>query len=170
NVEVTVTGVDASGNTAVAVQHTTVVLDTEAHNVLTIDNVTDDNTLNRVELYMRNQVISGTVSGEDAKVGDPLLVEINGHQYNGQVIDLGNNTLGYRIAVNASDFANNSTPVDGNVEVKVSVTSHDAAGNLAIATSNHNVHLDNFAENAVHIDTVAGDDLINIKEFLANGG
>lgn len=170
NVEVTVTGVDASGNTAVAVQHTTVVLDTQAHNVLTIDNLTDDNTLNRVELYMRNQVISGTVSGEDAKVGDPLLVEINGHQYNGQVIDLGNNTLGYRIAVNASDFANNSTPVDGNVEVKVSVTSHDAAGNLAIATSNHNVHLDNFAENAVHIDTVAGDDLINIKEFLANGG
>lgn len=170
NVEVTVTGVDASGNTAVAVQHTTVVLDTQAHNVLTIDNVTDDNTLNRVELYMRNQVISGTVSGEDAKVGDPLLVEINGHQYNGQVIDLGNNTLGYRIAVNASDFANNSTPVDGNVEVKVSVTSHDAAGNLAIATSNNNVHLDNFAENAVHIDTVAGDDLINIKEFLANGG
>lgn len=170
NVEVTVTGVDASGNTAVAVQHTTVVLDTEAHNVLTIDNVTDDNTLNRVELYMRNQVISGTVSGEDAKVGDPLLVEINGHQYNGQVIDLGNNTLGYRIAVNASDFANNSTPVDGNVEVKVSVTSHDAAGNLAIATSNHNVHIDNYAENQVHIGTVAGDNVINIKEFSANGG
>ncbi|QMN66333.1 retention module-containing protein [Citrobacter freundii] len=170
NVEVTVTGVDASGNTAVAVQHTTVVLDTQAHNVLTIDNVTDDNTLNRVELYMRNQVISGTVSGEDAKVGDPLLVEINGHQYNGQVIDLGNNTLGYRIAVNASDFANNSTPVDGNVEVKVSVTSHDAAGNLAIATSNHNVHIDNYAENQVHIGTVAGDNVINIKEFSANGG
>ena len=164
DVQVTLVSHDAPGNEATAVTHRTVVLDTQAHNVLTIDNVTDDNTLNRAELYARNQVISGTVSGEDAKVGDPVQLEINGHQYNGQVIDLGNNTLGYRIAVNASDFANNSTLVDGNVEVKVSVTSHDAAGNLAIATSSHSVHLDNFAENTVHIDTVANDNVVNAIE------
>lgn len=164
DVQVTLVSHDAVGNEATAVTHRTVVLDTQAHNVLTIDNVTDDNTLNRVELYMRNQVISGTVSGEDAKVGDPLLVEINGHQYNGQVIDLGNNTLGYRIAVNASDFANNSTPVDGNVEVKVSVTSHDAAGNLAIAADTHSVHIDNLATNQVNIGAVATDDVVNAIE------
>ncbi|MDV0514297.1 retention module-containing protein [Citrobacter portucalensis] len=164
DVQVTLVSHDAPGNEATAVTHRTVVLDTQAHNVLTIDNVTDDNTLNRAELYARNQVISGTVSGEDAKVGDPVQLEINGHQYNGQVIDLGNNTLGYRIAVNAPDFANNSTLVDGNVEVKVSVTSHDAAGNLAIATSSHSVHLDNFAENTVHIDTVANDNVVNAIE------
>ncbi|WP_256372127.1 Ig-like domain-containing protein [Citrobacter sp. wls712] len=80
-------------------------------------------------MYTRNQVISGTVSGEDAKAGDPVLVEINGHQYHGQVVDLGNNTLGYRIAVNTSDFAGNSLNVDASVDVKVTVTSHDAAGN-----------------------------------------
>ena len=164
DVQVTLVSHDAPGNEATAVTHRTVVLDTQAHNVLTIDNVTDDNTLNRVELYMRNQVISGTVSGEDAKVGDPLLVEINGHQYNGQVIDLGNNTLGYRVAVNASDFANNSTPVDGNVEVKVSVTSQDAAGNLAIATDTHSVHIDNLATNQVNIGAVATDDVVNAIE------
>ncbi|WP_302422007.1 retention module-containing protein [uncultured Citrobacter sp.] len=164
DVQVTLVSHDAVGNEATAVTHRTVVLDTQAHNVLTIDDVTTDNTLNRAELYMRNQVISGTVSGEDAKVGDPVQLEINGHQYNGQVIDLGNNTLGYRIAVNASDFANNSTLVDGNVEVKVSVTSHDAAGNLAIATSSHDVHVDNFAENSVHIDKVASDDVVNAIE------
>lgn len=129
DVQVTLVSHDAVGNEATAVTHRTVVLDTQAHNALSIDIVTDDNILNRVELYMRNQVISGTVSGEDAKVGDPLQLEINGHQYHAQVISLGNNRLGYRVAVSSSDFANNSTPVDGNVEVKVTVTSHDAAGN-----------------------------------------
>ncbi|BDA96976.1 hypothetical protein E5AUHO_45650 [Citrobacter freundii] len=40
--------------------------------------------------------------GEDAKAGDPVLVEINGHQYHGQVIDTGKNTLGYRIEVDSA--------------------------------------------------------------------
>ncbi|WP_416001643.1 retention module-containing protein [Citrobacter portucalensis] len=164
DVQVTLVSHDAVGNEATAVTHRTVVLDTQAHNVLTIDDVTTDNTLNRAELYMRNQVISGTVSGEDAKAGDPVLVEINGHQYNGQIIDLGNSTLGYRIAVNAADFANNVAKVDGYMDVKVTVTSHDAAGNLAIATDTHSVHVDNFAENTVHIDTVANDNVVNAIE------
>ncbi|NUH55519.1 retention module-containing protein [Citrobacter portucalensis] len=164
DVQVTLVSHDAVGNEATAVTHRTVVLDTQAHNALTIDDVTTDNTLNRAELYMRNQVISGTVSGEDAKAGDPVLVEINGHQYNGQIIDLGNSTLGYRIAVNAADFANNVAKVDGYMDVKVTVTSHDAAGNLAIATDTHSVHIDNFAENTVHIDTVANDNVVNAIE------
>ncbi|MEB0791092.1 Ig-like domain-containing protein, partial [Citrobacter portucalensis] len=50
------------------------------------------------------------------------------------------------------------------------VVSYDAVGNEVTAISDHDVHIDNFAENTVHIDTVAGDDLINIKEFLADGG
>jgi len=164
DVQVTLVSHDAVGNEATAVTHRTVVLDTQAHNALTIDDVTTDNTLNRAELYMRNQVISGTVSGEDAKAGDPVLVEINGHQYNGQIIDLGNSTLGYRIAVNAADFANNVAKVDGYMDVKVTVTSHDAVGNLAIATDTHSVHVDNFAENTVHIDTVANDNVVNAIE------
>lgn len=163
-VQVTLVSHDDVGNEAIAVTHRTVVLDTQAHNALTIDDVTDDNTLNRAELFARNQLISGTVSGEDAKVGDPVQLELNGHQYSGQVIALGNNTLGYRIAVNASDFANNSIPVDGNVEVKVTVTSHDAAGNLAIATGTHSVHIDNLATNQVNIDAVATDDVVNAIE------
>lgn len=163
-VQVTLVSHDDVGNEAIAVTHRTVVLDTQAHNALTIDDVTDDNTLNRAELFARNQLISGTVSGEDAKAGDPVQLELNGHQYSGQVIALGNNTLGYRIAVNASDFANNSTSVDGNVEVKVTVTSHDAAGNLAIATDTHSVHIDNLATNQVNIDAVATDDVVNAIE------
>ncbi|MDM2841859.1 retention module-containing protein [Citrobacter sp. Cpo086] len=170
DVQVTLVSHDAVGNEATAITHRTVVLDTQAHNALTIDNVTDDNTLNFTELSAAKQTITGNVRGEDAKAGDPVLVEINGHQYHGQVIDTGKNTLGYRIEVDSSAFSDNVGHVLKDVMVHVSVISHDAAGNLAIATSNHDVHIDNFAENAVHIDTVAGDDLINIKEFLANGG
>ncbi|MFP2517241.1 hypothetical protein, partial [Buttiauxella agrestis] len=44
DVQVMVTGVDASGNTAIAVEHKNVVLDTQAHNALTLDSVADDNT------------------------------------------------------------------------------------------------------------------------------
>ncbi|MCX9019867.1 Ig-like domain-containing protein, partial [Citrobacter portucalensis] len=107
NVEVTVTGVDTAGNTAVAVQHTTVVLDTKAHNTVNIHDVTADNTLNFTELSAAKQTITGNVRGEDAKAGDPVLVEINGHQYHGQVIDTGKNTLGYRIEVDSAAFSDN---------------------------------------------------------------
>ena len=170
DVQVTLVSHDAVGNEAIAITYKTVVLDTQAHNTLTIDNVTADNTLNFTELSANKQVIIGEVRGEDAKAGDPVLVEISGHQYHGQVIDTGKNTLGYRIEVDSATFSDNVGQVLKEVTVHVSVTSHDAAGNLAIATETHSVHLDNFAENAVHIDTVAGDDLINIKEFLANDG
>ena len=170
DVQVTVTGVDTAGNTAVAVQNTTVTLDTEAHNALTIDDVTADNILNRSELYMRHQVVTGTVSGEDARAGDRVDLLINGHDYHGRVIDLGNGSLGYSIAVDSAAFADNSGKVLKDVDVHASVVSQDAAGNEAVAVSTHTVHLDNYAENQVHIDKVAVDDIINIKEFSENGG
>ncbi|MDM2889493.1 Ig-like domain-containing protein, partial [Citrobacter sp. Cpo060] len=110
-----------------------------------IHDVTADNTLNFTELSAAKQTITGNVRGEDAKAGDPVLVEINGHQYHGQVIDTGKNTLGYRIEVDSSAFSDNVGHVLKDATVHVSVTSHDAAGNLAIATSSHDVHLDNFA-------------------------
>ncbi|KFC76632.1 Ig-like domain-containing protein, partial [Buttiauxella agrestis] len=68
DVQVMVTGVDASGNTAIAVEHKNVVLDTQAHNALTLDSVADDNTINRAESRMPT-MISGVVSG-DAQAGD----------------------------------------------------------------------------------------------------
>ncbi|MDM2800848.1 Ig-like domain-containing protein, partial [Citrobacter sp. Cpo109] len=146
---------DAAGNEVTALAHRIVVLDTKAHNTVNIHDVTADNTLNFNELSAAKQTITGNVRGEDAKAGDPVLIEINGHQYHGQVIDTGKNTLGYRIEVDSSAFSDNVGHVLKEATVHVSVTSHDAAGNLAIATSSHDVHLDNFAENSVHIDKVA---------------
>ncbi|WP_255432692.1 Ig-like domain-containing protein [Citrobacter sp. TBCS-14] len=170
DVQVTVTGVDTAGNTAVAVQNTTVTLDTEAHNAISIDDVTVDNTLNFDELSAKTRTITGTVSGEDARAGDRVDLVINGHDYHGWVIDLGNGSLGYSIAVDSAAFADNSGKVLKDVDVHASVVSQDAAGNEAVAVSTHTVHLDNYAENQVHIDQVAVDDIINIKEFSENGG
>ncbi|QMJ04760.1 retention module-containing protein [Citrobacter freundii] len=170
DVQVTVTGVDTAGNTAVAVQNTTVTLDTEAHNGISIDDVTVDNTLNFNELSAKTRTITGTVSGEDARAGDRVDLVINGHDYHGRVIDLGNGSLGYRIAVDSAAFADNSGKVLKDVDVHASVVSQDAAGNVAVAVSTHTVHIDNYAENQVHIDQVAVDDIINIKEFSENGG
>ncbi|MDM2900590.1 Ig-like domain-containing protein, partial [Citrobacter sp. Cpo037] len=163
-VVVTLVSHDAAGNEVTALAHRTVVLDTKAHNTVNIHDVTADNTLNFTELSAAKQTITGNVRGEDAKAGDPVLVEINGHQYHGQVIDTGKNTLGYRIEVDSAAFSDNVGHVLKEVTVHVSVTSHDAAGNLAIATSSHDVHLDNFAENSVHIDTVATDNVVNAIE------
>ncbi|HGN9372381.1 TPA: retention module-containing protein [Citrobacter pasteurii] len=167
DVQVTLVSHDAVGNEAIAITHKTVVLDTQAQNTLTINDVTDDNTLNRAELYMRNQVISGTVSGADARVGDPVQLVINNHQYSGQVIELGNGRLGYRIAVDSSDFANNSGNELKEVNVITTVTSHDNVGNLAIATSTHSVHIDNYAENLITIDDVTADNTLNFNELSA---
>lgn len=72
--------------------------------------------------------------------------------------------------MDSAAFADNSGKVLKDVDVHATITSHDAAGNLAIATETHTVHLDNYAENQVHIDKVAVDDIINIKEFSENGG
>ncbi|MGU3836098.1 Ig-like domain-containing protein [Citrobacter portucalensis] len=47
--------------------------------------------------------------------------------------------------------------------VHVSVTSHDAAGTCDCHHT-HSVHVDNFAENTVHIDTVANDNVVNAIE------
>ena len=64
--------------------HRTITLDTQAHNTVRIHDVTADNTLNYQELLAAKQTITGFVGGEDAKVNDPVLLEINGHQYSGR--------------------------------------------------------------------------------------
>ena len=167
DVQVKVVSHDDVGNEATAVTHKNVVLDTVAHNAISIDDVDSDNTLNRVELYARNQVITGTVGGEDAKVDDRVELEINGHRYSGQVINLGNNTLGYRIAVDTGAFADNSGNVLKDVDVNATVTSLDAVGNLAIVTHTHTVHIDNYAENRISIDDVTVDNTLNFNELSA---
>lgn len=91
---VTLVSHDAVGNEVTALAHRTITLDTQAHNTVRIHDVTVDNALNYQELTAAKQTITGFVGGEDAKVNDPVLLEINGHQYSGKVIDFGRENWG----------------------------------------------------------------------------
>ncbi|WP_235380073.1 Ig-like domain-containing protein, partial [Escherichia coli] len=102
---------DALGNAVTSESHRIITLDTHAHNAISLDNIATDNVINYQELSAATQRITGSVEGEDAKVGDPIQLVVNGHQYESQVIDLGQGKLGYRIDVDSSAFANNSVHV-----------------------------------------------------------
>ncbi|WP_244202426.1 Ig-like domain-containing protein, partial [Buttiauxella warmboldiae] len=84
DVQVMVTGTDNAGNTAIAVEHKTVVLDTQADNACTIETVAGDNVVNAAESRMPT-MISGEVSG-DAQAGDHVVVSVNGHDFRGEVV------------------------------------------------------------------------------------
>ncbi|WP_333494822.1 retention module-containing protein [Kluyvera sp. CHPC 1.251] len=163
DVQVKVISHDKPGNEAVAEAHHNVTLDTAAHASITIDSVTADNVLNHDELAERKQVISGTVGG-DAKVGDEVTLEINGHQFTGNVVDLGNNHLGYHIKVDSSTFSDNVGRIDKDVSFTAKVVSHDAVHNEVVASTTHKLHIDNHAEATITLDKVTGDDIINYNE------
>ncbi|MCE0811766.1 Ig-like domain-containing protein [Buttiauxella sp. W03-F01] len=163
DVKVTVTSFDAAGNEAIAIANQTVTVDTQANTSVTVNDVTQDNTLNHSELSQHNQTITGFVGG-DAQLGDEVTLEINGHYYVGHVVDMGNGKLGYKIPVPSSEFGDNNTILHKDVSVTVTVISHDAAGNEAISSTDHTIHVDNHAYNGLNINTVAGDNVVNHGE------
>ncbi|MCS3603139.1 ribosomal 50S subunit-recycling heat shock protein [Buttiauxella sp. BIGb0471] len=156
DVQVMVTGVDASGNTAIAVEHKNVVLDTHAENHVIVQTVAGDNVVNAAESRMPT-LISGVVSG-DAQAGDKVVVSVNGHEYRGDVVTDENGQLRYEVPVPTAALN------EGNNDVQVMVTGVDAAGNTAIVVEHKNVMLDTHAENHVIIQTVAGDNVVNAAE------
>ncbi|WP_157093395.1 Ig-like domain-containing protein, partial [Buttiauxella brennerae] len=156
DVQVMVTGVDASGNTAIAVEHQNVVLDTHAENHVIIQTVAGDNTVNAAESRLPT-MISGVVSG-DAQAGDHVVVSVNGHEYHGNVVTDANGQLRYEVPVPTHALN------EGNNDVQVMVTGVDASGNTAITVEHQNVVLDTHAENHVIIQTVAGDNVVNAAE------
>ncbi|WP_157092052.1 retention module-containing protein, partial [Buttiauxella gaviniae] len=155
DVQVMVTGVDNVGNTAIAVEHKTVVLDTQSHNALTIETVAGDNTVNASESRMPT-LISGEVSG-DAHAGDHVVVSVNGQNFYGTVTDE-NGQLRYTVPVPTHALN------EGSNDVQVMITGTDNAGNATTAVEHKNVVLDTHAENHVLIQTVAGDNVVNAAE------
>lgn len=164
NVHATITSHDDYGNEVIATQDNLVTIDNHANTTITIDDVTQDNVLNHDELAAKTQWINGVVDG-DAKVHDRIDVEINGNHFKGEVIDLGGNQLGYKIAVDPRVFSNNKGEVDGSANVHVTVTSHDKAGNEVIVTQDHTVAIDNHANATITIDSVTDDNTLNHTEL-----
>ncbi|WP_064555249.1 Ig-like domain-containing protein, partial [Buttiauxella noackiae] len=166
DVRVTVTSHDGVGNVANAVEHINVTLDTQAHATISVDSVTTDNVLNQDELANPKQVITGTVGG-DAKAGDDVVIEINGYKYPGHVIDLGNHQLGYRVEVDTYALTDNRGQIDTDVKFTATVTSFDDVKNEVIQTTEHTVHIDNFAVANIDIGSVTQDNILNHDELNA---
>ncbi|WP_279586337.1 Ig-like domain-containing protein [Buttiauxella sp. BIGb0552] len=160
----TITSHDDAGNEVIATQDNLVTIDNHANTTIIIDDVTQDNVLNHDELAAKTQWINGVVDG-DAKVHDRIDVEINGNHFKGEVIDLGGNQLGYKIAVDPRVFSNNKGEVDGSANVHVTVTSHDKAGNEVIVTQDHTVAIDNHANATITVDSVTDDNTLNHTEL-----
>ncbi|MCE0811767.1 retention module-containing protein, partial [Buttiauxella sp. W03-F01] len=156
DVQVMVTGTDSAGNATTAIEHKTVVLDTQAHNALTIETVAGDDTVNATESRMPT-LISGEVSG-DAQEGDHVVVSVNGHEFRGDVVTDENGQLRYNIPVPTQALN------EGSNDVQVMVTGTDSAGNATTAIEHKTVVLDTQAHNALTIETVAGDDTVNATE------
>ncbi|MCE0827396.1 retention module-containing protein [Buttiauxella sp. A2-C2_NF] len=155
---------DAAGNEVVETTEYKVQIDNHANATINIEDLTDDNILNHNELSAPKWWVHGVVDG-DAAVNDRVDIDINGNHFTGEVFDIGNGTLGYRIPVDSRIFSNNKGEVDDSVNVHAKVTSHDAAGNVTMQTTDHTVYIDNHANATLTIDDVTADNILNHAEL-----
>ncbi|XTD36948.1 Ig-like domain-containing protein [Citrobacter murliniae] len=145
---------DNANNTALIEAKQDIVVDTHVDATITVDPVTADNTLNDEELNHRFTLVTGNVTGE-MHVGDPLTLTVNNHVYHGTVEDLGNNQMGYRIAVETTDIHS------GDHKIYASIGVTDAAQNSAVVAAEHLVGIDDHADATVTINIISGDDVLN---------
>ncbi|MFA5489665.1 MAG: Ig-like domain-containing protein [Candidimonas sp.] len=158
-IEASVTATDAAGNRKTATASKTISVDREAQASITIDTVAGDDVLNDDESSEPVTTITGTVGG-DAKVGDTVMLTVNGKAFTGEVVAGSDGALVYSVDVATSDLL--ASPA-----VEASVTATDAAGNRVTATANKALAVDRVAEASITIDAVAGDDILNDDESSA---
>ncbi len=158
-IEASVTSTDAAGNRKTATASKTISVDREAQASITIDTVAGDDVLNDDESSEPTTTITGTVGG-DAKVGDTVMLRVNGKAFTGEVVAGSDGALVYSIDVATSDLL--ALPA-----VEASVTATDAAGNRAMAVASKTLAVDRVAEAVIGIDVVAEDDVLNDAESSA---
>ncbi|SBR50303.1 Ig-like domain-containing protein [Halomonas sp. HL-93] len=150
-IEANVSGTDDAGNEFSADNSRDYNVDTEASATISIDPVTDDNTINETEAG-QTIAITGSVTG-DAAEGDTVTLIIGENEYTGQVDADGN----YSIDVDGDVLAENDT-----IEANVSGT--DDAGNEFSADNSRDYNVDTEASATISIDAITGDDVINGEE------
>ena len=144
---VTATVSDKAGNPASA-DHALAV-DVTAPD-LTINTVAGDDIINAAEIAVA-QTISGQVTGT-AVAGNTVIVTIGGNQYNATVQP----DLSWSVSVPA-----NVLQALGNGELTISASVTNGVGNTGTAT--HDIVIDANLP-GLRVDTVAGDDVVNIIE------
>ncbi|TXI43485.1 Ig-like domain-containing protein, partial [Methylophilus sp.] len=165
-IDAKVTVTDNAGNTASQTTQLTYSLDlTPPVATIALDaNFGGDGIINIAESQPGvSQPVTGTVGGE-AKLGDPVVVTINGKDYNTTVITRADGKLGFSVSVPGSELVADN---DKTIDAKVSTT--DTAGNVGIATTQLGYVVDNVAPTKPTIDNIY-DDFGAVKGNVANGG
>jgi len=165
-IDAKVTVTDTAGNTASQTTQLTYSLDlTPPVATIALDaNFGGDGIINIAESQPGvNQPVTGTVGGE-AKLGDPVVVTINGKDYNTTVITRTDGKLGFSVSVPGSELV---ADADKTIDAKVSTT--DTAGNVGVATTQLSYVVDNVAPTKPTIDNIY-DDFGAVKGNVANGG
>ncbi|MFE8114804.1 Ig-like domain-containing protein, partial [Brenneria goodwinii] len=157
SVNATVTTADAAGNTTTADASRGYDVDVTAPEAsITIDPVTADNTINLAESN-QPQTITGRV-GNDVQVGDTVTVTVGGLSYQTTVTADADGGNIWSVSVPGEVLA-------GNTQIHAEVTTSDAAGNPATATTDHSYDVDSVAPEAtITIDTITADNVINAAE------
>ncbi|WP_121574242.1 beta strand repeat-containing protein, partial [Brenneria alni] len=153
-INASVTTADAAGNTTTAEASRPYAVDTVAPDAsITIDTVAGDDMVNIDE---SNQTINVTGKvGNNVQAGDAVTVTVGSETYQTTVNADG---ISWSVSVPGNVLA-------GNTEINASVTTADAAGNTTTAEANRPYAVDTIAPDAsITIDTVAGDDVVNIAE------
>ncbi|MFP1907833.1 Ig-like domain-containing protein [Lonsdalea quercina] len=155
-----VTTTDVAGNATTAGADHSYAVDTAAPEAsITIDDVTDDNTVNIAETG-QPQAITGRV-GNDVQVGDTVTVTIGDQTYQTTVTASDNGNV-WSVSVPGEVLA-------GNTEIHAEVTTTDNAGNATTAGADHGYTVDTTApEASITIDDVTGDNTVNIAESGQN--
>ena len=152
----TITIRDEAGNEATATAQEPVRVDTEIGVTLDIDVIAGDGWINAEEAKAENTTVSGTVGG-DAKVGDVVQLDVNGHHYTADVVAGPDGTLVWQTEVKTSDLL-------ADPKVNGTITIRDEAGNVATARDSELVKVDTTISVIVTIDPVTGDDFLSFSE------
>ncbi len=164
-IEAKVTATDQVGNSATVDTSLTYTVDTTppAATIALDANFAGDGIINLAESTAAAIAVTGTVGG-DAKLGDPVVVSINGHDYTTTVIQRNATTLGFSVNVPGQELV-----ADPDLTIVAKVTATDQAGNSATVDTSLTYALDVLPPSAtIALDAnFAGDGIINLAESTA---
>ncbi|MFD0930969.1 Ig-like domain-containing protein, partial [Methylophilus glucosoxydans] len=162
-----VTTTNAAGNSATATdtQDYKLAINPNLFATIALDaNFAGDGIINIEEAKATSSIpVTGTVGG-DAKVGDPVVVTINGKDYPTTVITRADGKLGFSVSVAGNELAADS---DKTIDAKVTVS--DNAGNSLSQSTQLTYTVDLTPPKAeIALDAnFGGDGIINIEEAKA---
>ncbi|SLJ85272.1 BapA/Bap/LapF family large adhesin [Psychrobacter sp. DAB_AL43B] len=164
-IEVSVAATDAAGNIGTVSSTKDYTVDTDAPTAATttvvVDNLTDDNTINKAESEA-DVAVTGTVSGEFT-VGDVVTVMVDGTGYTGTVDINGKFSI---------DVPGTALVADTDKIIEVSVSATDQAGNIGSVSSTKDYTVDRIAPDDIStqitINDLTADNVINKAESEAD--